>query len=112
MPRGTTGPPRLQTDARLSAPQTARPGRRGAPRKKGDRLPCLAKLAATAEFAPVTVTRYGKTQVVQAAAITCLWYYVTGTRPVTVVLIRDKSARGFDLALVTTDTAASAAQVI
>src|SRR2546427_3948177 len=47
----------------------------------------------------------------QAAAITCLWYYVTGTRPVTVVLIRDKSARGFDLALVTTDPGAGPAAV-
>ncbi len=33
-------------------------------------------------------------------------------RAVTVVLIRDRSAAGYDLALVTTDTAATAAQVI
>jgi hypothetical protein len=111
LPPRITWTTRLRKDARLFAPPPARTGRRGAPRKKGDRLPCLAGLAATAEFTPVTVTRYGKTQVVRAAAITCLWYYVTGTRPVTVVLIRDKSARGFDLALVTTDPAASAAQV-
>ena len=58
------------------------------------------------------MTRYGKAQVVQAAAITCLWYHVTGTRPVTGVPIRDKSARGFDLALVTTDPDASPGQVI
>ena len=37
---------------------------------------------------------------------------MSGTRPVTVVLIRDRSTTGYDLALVTTDTAASAAQVI
>ena len=48
----------------------------------------------------------------QAAVITCLWYSVFGTRPVQVVLIRDRSAAGYDLALVTTDTAATAAQVI
>ncbi|MGB6579930.1 MAG: hypothetical protein WBF34_18620 [Streptosporangiaceae bacterium] len=49
---------------------------------------------------------------IQAAALTCLWYSVFGTRPVTVVLIRDKSKTGYDLALVTTDTAAFAAHVI
>ncbi len=38
--------------------------------------------------------------------------YAFGTRPVTVVLIRDRSTVGYDLALVTTDTAASTAQII
>jgi hypothetical protein len=40
---------------------------------------------------------------VHAAAITCLWYGVFGSRPVQVILIRDASATGYDLALVTTD---------
>ena len=48
----------------------------------------------------------------QAAAITCLWYTVFGSRPVTVVLIRDTAATGYDLALVNTDTAATPAGVI
>lgn len=48
-------------------------------------------------IAPVTVSRYGKT---------------APARPAQVVLIRDASAAGYDLALVTTDTAASPAQVI
>lgn len=47
-----------------------------------------------------------------AATLTCLWYSVFGTQAVTVVLIRDKSATGYDRALVTTDLHASAAQVI
>jgi hypothetical protein len=42
----------------------------------------------------------------QADAVTCLWYSVFGSRPVQVVLIRDRSCSGCDLALVTTDTAA------
>jgi hypothetical protein len=37
-------------------------------------------------------------------AFTCLWYSVTGTKPVTVILIRDKSKTGYDIALVTTET--------
>ena len=48
----------------------------------------------------------------RVAAVTCLWPSVFGSRAVTVVLIRDRSASGYDLALVPTDTAASAARVI
>jgi len=48
---------------------------------------------------------------VQTAAMMRLWYMVFGTRPVQVVLVRDKSASGYDLALVTTDLNASLAQV-
>ena len=103
---------RLRKDAALYELQPARTGRRGRPREKGDRLPSLAQLASTAAFTKVTVTRYGKTAVIQVAAVTCLWHSVFGTRPVTVVLIRDRAKTSYDLALVTTDTAASPAQVI
>jgi hypothetical protein len=68
-------------------------------------------LAWRAPFAPVTVTRYGKTATVQAAAITCLWYGVFGSRPIQVVLIRGGSATRHDLALVTTDLDADPAAV-
>jgi hypothetical protein len=64
------------------------------------------------DIAPVTVTRYGKTATIYAAAITCLWYGVFGARPVQVILIRDTSATGYDLALVTTDPDAGPAAVI
>jgi DDE superfamily endonuclease len=103
---------RLRKDAALHGLPPARTGRRGRPRTKGDRLPALDGLAATTAFTEVTVTRYGKTAAISAAAITCLWPSVFGTRPVTVVLIRDRSRTGYDLALVTIDGAASAAQVI
>jgi hypothetical protein len=112
LPARVTWTTRLRKDAALYGLPPARTGRRGRPRQKGDRLPCLAKLAATTASGQVTVTRYGKTAVISAAAVTCLWHPVFGTRPVTVVLIRDKSTTGYDLALVTTDLAASAAQVI
>jgi hypothetical protein len=79
---------------------------------KGDRLPSLAKIAATAVFSPVTLTRYGKTETIAAAALTCLCYSVTGKAPVTIILIRGKSETGFDLALVTTQTGPGAAAVI
>ncbi len=112
LPAAVTWTTRLRKDAALYGLPPARTGRRGRPRHKGDRLPRLAQLAATTAFTQVTVTRYGKTAAVHAAAVTCLWPSVFGTGPVTAVLIRDRSAAGYDLALVTTGTAASAAQII
>ena len=67
---------------------------------------------AGAAFSQVTVTRYGKTETIAAHAFTCLWYSVTGTVPVTVILIRDKSKTGCDLALVTTEKDPGTARVI
>jgi hypothetical protein len=110
--KGITWTTRLRKDAALWGLPPERTGRRGRPRVRGDRLPSLAKLAATAEFAKVTVTRYGKTETISAAAVTCLWHTVFGTRHVQVVLVRDRSASGYDLALVTTDPDATPAQVI
>jgi hypothetical protein len=104
---------RLRKDAALHDLPPQRTGRRGQPRVRGNRLPSLAKLAATAEFVPVTVTRYGMTVTVQAAALNCLWYCVFGSRHVQVILVRDRCrATGYDLALVTTDLAAGPAATI
>ncbi len=74
LPGQVTWTTRLRKDAALHDLPPARTGRRGRPRARGGRLPSLASLAARADFAPVTVTRYGKTATIDAAAITCLWY--------------------------------------
>jgi len=103
LPDGVTWTTRLRSNAALHALPPERTGKRGRPRKKGDRLPALAKIAAAAAFSQVTVTRYGKAETIAVHALTCLWYSVTGTAPVTVILIRDKSKTGFDLALITTE---------
>jgi hypothetical protein len=103
LPGSVTWTTRLRSNAALHGLPPERTGKRGRPRKKGDRLPSLAKIAAAAMFSQVTVTRYGKTETIAAAALTCLWYSVTGAKPVTVILIRDKKDTGFDLALVTTE---------
>ena len=63
-------------------------------------------------FGPVTVTRHGKTATIRAEAISCLWHGVFGPRRVQVLLIRDVSATGYDLALATPDLDASPAAVI
>ncbi len=112
LPAGISWTTRLRKDAALHALPPARTGRPGRPRVKGDRLPSLAKLAATSEFSQVTVTRYGRTGTVSAAVITCLWYPVFGSVPVTVTIVRDRPGSGFGIALVTTDRTVTAGQVI
>jgi hypothetical protein len=112
LPDGVTWTTRLRANAALHGLAPQRTGKKGRPRKKGDRLPALAKTAAAAVFSQVTVTRYGKTETIAAAAFTCLWYSVTGTAPVTVILIRDKSKTGYDIALVTTEKDPDIARVI
>ena len=78
LPAAITWTTRLRKDAALYDLPPARTGRRGRPRAKGDKLPSPVRLAATAAFVPVTVTRYGKTATVHAAAVTCLSYGVFG----------------------------------
>ena len=112
LPDGVTWTTRLRSNAALHDLPPGRTGRKGRPRLKGDRLPSLARLASAAVFTQVTVTRYGKTETIAAAALTCLWYSVTGTRPVTVILIRDKPGTGFSLALVTTEQNPGIARII
>ncbi len=70
LPAAVTWTTRLRKDAALHGLPPARTGRRGRPRQKGDRLPSLAELAATAAFTQVTVTRYGKAATISAAAVT------------------------------------------
>jgi DDE superfamily endonuclease len=107
---------RLRADAalhRLAPPR--RPGTRGRPRTRGDRLPELCTLAGlvTTPFALHQVTRYGQGGLAAVAGFACLWPAVLGTRPVNVVLVRAPDAPdGFDLALVTTDLAATPAELV
>jgi len=115
LPRQVTVTTRLRADAALYAlpgPSTRRPGR---PRTKGARLPDLTTIAGLVHtpFALHEVTRYGHGGIAATAHFTCLWPAVFGTRPVNVVLVRDPAAPdGFDLALVSTDLAATAARLV
>ena len=79
LPDGVTWTTRLRSNAALHDLPPARTGKKGRPRKKGDRLPSLAKIAAAAAFSQVTVTRYGKAETIAVHAFTCLWYSVAGT---------------------------------
>lgn len=112
LPGQVTWMTRLRKDAALFELPPPRTGRRGRPHVKGARLPPLATLAASASFTPVTVRRYGRTATVHAAAVTCLWHGVFGARPAQAVLIRQHEGKDYDLALATTDLAATPAAVI
>jgi DDE superfamily endonuclease len=103
---------RLRSNAalfKLAPPRTGKPGR---PRLKGAKLGSLATLAAQASFTATTVRRYGTTSTVHTAVLHCLWYGVFGPQQVQVVLVRDRATTGYNIALISTDPAATAAQVI
>jgi hypothetical protein len=80
---------------------------------KGKRLGTPAELATTARLAKAQVKRYGRTDTVYLAEIRCLWYGSFHTQRVRVILLRDDATdTGYDLALVTTDPTATAADLI
>ncbi|HEX2810422.1 MAG TPA: transposase [Kineosporiaceae bacterium] len=112
LPATITWTTRLRSNAALYELAPPPTGRRGRPRLKGQKLPALAGLAAQASFTATSVHRYGRTATVQTAVLDTLWYGVFGPQPVRVVLVRDRTTSGYDIALVSTDPAATAAQII
>jgi SRSO17 transposase len=106
---------RLKANAQLYAPTPPRTGKRGQPAKKGKRLGKLAAIAADPKtvWERTEVTRSGKHQEVLCHSFEALWYDVWGQRPVRVVLVKaSKRTEGYDIALITLDIHASAAQII
>jgi hypothetical protein len=115
LPAQVTVTTRLRCDAALHHLAPPRTRRRGRPRVKGSRLPDLEVLAGMVHtpFALLAVTRYGRCGIAAVAHFTCLWPSVFGARPVHVVLVRNPEAPdGFDLALISTDLAATAAELV
>jgi hypothetical protein len=108
LPGNVTWTCRIPRNAVLYDLAPPRTGRRGRPRSKGDRLGTAGDIAATASWATVTVTAYGREQVRHVAEIRCLWYGSWHTRAVRLILSRDEhTGSGYDLGLVTTDPATS-----
>jgi hypothetical protein len=115
LPAQVTVTARLRCDAALYQPAPPATGRRGRPRRKGDRLPELVVIAAMTcyQWTAVRVRCYGRTLDREVLAIGCLWYGALGAQPVQVVLNRPVGAPdGYQLALVTTDLAATPATII
>ena len=103
---------RLRSNAALYELAPPRTGRRGRPRQKGTKLGSLATLAAEASFTATTVHRYGTTATVHTAVLRCMWWGVFGPQQVQVVLVRDRSTTSYNIALISTDLTATAAQII
>lgn len=112
LPGSITWTTRLRSNAALYELAPPRTGRRGRPRLMGQRLPKLVELADSAVFTATVVHRYGHTTTVQTSVRRCLWYGVLGPQQVQVVIVRDRHASGYGIALVSTDLTASPAQIV
>jgi len=116
LPTRVTVTTRLRCDAALHAlPGPRRPGQRGRPRVKGERLPELIVLAGmtTVAWQQVRVRCYGRTRTKELHSLVCLWPTVFGAQPVRVVLVRPVGAPdGYELALVSTDLTATPAALV
>ena len=113
LPGNLTWTCRIPRNAVLYALAPPRTGKRGRPRTKGERLGTADDIAAAAAWATVTVTAYGRREPRHVAEVTCLWHGSWHTRTVRLILSRDeRTASGYDLALVTTDLDASPAMLV
>jgi hypothetical protein len=114
LPDRVTVTTRMRANAAVFALAPPRTGQRGRPALKGARLGSLAELAASAVFAPVTITGPdGRRRVEHVWRTTGLWYGPFHTRPVVILLIRRPGrSDGFDVALASTDTTAASAELI
>ncbi len=114
LPDYVTVTTRMRSNAAVFALTPPRTGKRGRPALKGARMASLAQLAASAVFAPVTITGPDRrSRVEHVWRTTCLWYGPFHTRPVVIMLIRkpDRSD-GYDVAIASTATDATTAELI
>ena len=113
LPENVTWTCRIPRNAVLYDLAPPRTGKRGRPRTKGGRLGTADDIAAAAAWATVTVPAYRREDIKHVAEVTCLWYGSWHTRTVRLILVRDRrTASGYDLALVTTDLAATPAALV
>lgn len=108
-----TGPV-LMNAALFEFPEPRREGQRGATKKKGDQLPSPKKMAAddAIPWQKINVFIYGRDVTILVKTVRCLWYRVSGTRPVRVVVTRDPTGRIEDRAYFSTGEGASVEDVI
>jgi len=94
---------RMRRNAALFEAAPPRTGRRGRPRKRGERLPSLASLAASATWQEVTLELRGKklTRLVYSRPV--LWYRMWPDAMVMAVIVRDPAGVQPDDYLFTTD---------
>lgn len=108
---------RLRLDAALYDPAPARePGKRGAPRKKGERQPTLAQrlVDPKTQWARVSAAWYGgTTRTLELASGTAVWYHsALPVVPLRWVLIRDPLGKFEAQALLSTNQSTTAQQIV
>lgn len=117
LPTPVTTITRLRLDAALFDPPAPREkGKKGAPRKKGERQPSLAQrlVDSKTKWERVTVAWYGRTsRTVELATGTAVWYHSgLPVVPIRYVLIRDGAGKFEPQALLSTDLSVSARQIV
>ena len=117
LPQPVTMITRLRLDAALYDPAPPRePGKKGAPRKKGERQPTLAQRLDDPNTAweRVRVRWYGgSNRLVELASGTAVWYHsAMPVVPLRWVLIRDVQGKFDPQALLSTDLSVSAQQIV
>ena len=106
---------RLRCNAAIYGRRPPRTGKRGQPRKWGERLASLAQIASNpaTEWTAASVRRYGKTETLMLCAIDCLWKPLGPDTPVRVILVKDEDKpSGYQIALISTDLKATPAQLV
>jgi DDE superfamily endonuclease len=105
---------RLRSDAALYAPPPPRrPGQKGRPRRRGDRLPALQHLIARRRrWTVLSLVLYGRAVTPRVFTFTALWYGALRSQPVHIVVVRDPSRRRRDEAFFCTDLGRDAAFVL
>jgi hypothetical protein len=102
---------RMRKDAALfDTPPERRPGQRGRPRKKGERLPRLEEIArsvAAKEWSDVLVDVRGERVRRLLWALPVVWYAVCPDRPLLLVIVRDLDGQQSDDFFFRTDLAMS-----
>lgn len=94
LPAGVNLVSRIRADAALyDLPPKRRAGRRGAPAKRGARLPAPREMAARrrAGWKTITVQHQGRAVKRRVLGIECLWYHVCRQTPIRLVIVRDPS---------------------
>jgi hypothetical protein len=105
---------RLRLDAALYArPPRRRPGQKGRPRRRGDRLPALALvIARRRRWTALPLVLYGRAITPRIFTLDALWYGALRTQLIRIVVVRDPSGRRRDEAFFCTDLGCDAAFVL
>ena len=115
LPSRVTVTMRLKANAALYARKPPPTGKRGRPALQGKRLASLKAIAddPASGWEQATASRGGKTETVCCHSYECLWYGAFGQQHVQVVIVRDPTRTdGYDIALVSSNLQASAAELI